>query len=72
MSWHDRTLSAISQAGLVNNLNDGLAWGILPLYFTAAGVDIGRMAILAAVYPTTWGSYRSARVRSRIASDANG
>ena len=55
VSWGDRTLSSISQAGLVNNLNDGLAWGILPLYFAAAGLDIGKIAILAAVYPATWG-----------------
>jgi MFS family permease len=55
VSWRDRTLSSISQAGLVNNLNDGLAWGILPLYFAAAGLDVGRIAILAAVYPATWG-----------------
>lgn len=55
VSWRDRTLSAISQAGLVNNLNDGLAWGILPLYFAVAGLSIERIAILAAVYPTTWG-----------------
>ena len=55
VSWRDRTLSSISQAGLVNNLNDGLAWGILPLYFAAAGLHIGEIAILAAVYPATWG-----------------
>ena len=55
ISWRDRTLSSISQAGLVNNLNDGLAWGILPLYFAVAGLDVGRIAILAAAYPTTWG-----------------
>jgi MFS family permease len=55
VSWRDRTLSAVSQAGLVNNLNDGLAWGILPLYFAAAGLDVGNIAILAAAYPLTWG-----------------
>lgn len=55
VSWRDRTLSSISQAGLVNNLNDGLAWGLLPLHFAAAGLAIERIAILAAVYPTTWG-----------------
>jgi MFS family permease len=55
VSWRDQTLSSISQAGLVNNLNDGLAWAILPLYFLAAGLDIGRIAILAGVYPVTWG-----------------
>jgi MFS family permease len=55
VSWRDRTLSSISQAGLVNNLNDGLAWGILPLYFAASGLDVGRIAVLSAVYPATWG-----------------
>src|SRR5579875_2873303 len=54
VSWRDRTLGAISQAGLVNNLNDGLAWGILPLYF-AATLDVDHVAILAAAYPATWG-----------------
>jgi MFS family permease len=51
----DRTLSSISQAGLVNNLNDGMAWGLFPLFFAAAGMDIGRVALLAAIYPATWG-----------------
>jgi MFS family permease len=55
VSWKDRTLSAISQAGLVNNLNDGLAWGILPLYFAAAGLSVAQIALLAAIYPTIWG-----------------
>jgi MFS family permease len=55
VSWKDRTLSSISQAGLVNNLNDGLAWGLLPLHFAAAGLAIDRIAILSAVYPVTWG-----------------
>lgn len=55
VSWRDRTLSAISQAGLVNNLNDGLAWGLLPLHFAAAGLALERIALLAAVYPATWG-----------------
>ena len=55
VSWRDRTLSSISQAGLVNNLNDGLAWGILPLYFAAAGLGVERIAIIAGAYPTTWG-----------------
>jgi MFS family permease len=55
VSWKDRTLSSISQAGLVNNLNDGLAWGLLPLHFAAAGLPIERIAILSAVYPATWG-----------------
>jgi MFS family permease len=51
----DRNLSSISQAGLVNNLNDGMAWGLFPLFFAAAGLGIGPTATLAAVYPATWG-----------------
>ena len=58
MSWRDRTLSSISQAGLVNNLNDGLVWGLLPLYFASSGLSIGSIAILAAAYPTTWGFFQ--------------
>lgn len=54
-SFRDRALSAACQAGLVNNLNDGLAWGLLPIYFAAAGLSIGRIGILAAIYPAVWG-----------------
>lgn len=54
-SWRQPSLSAVSQAGLVNNLNDGMAWGLLPLYFTAAGLSVGRIGILAAIYPAAWG-----------------
>lgn len=54
-SWRDRNLFSCSQAGMVNNLNDGLAWGILPLYFAAAGMTVGQIGVLAAVYPGVWG-----------------
>jgi MFS family permease len=50
----DHSLSAASQAGLVNNLNDGMAWGLLPLYYAAAGLPIGEIGILAAAYPAVW------------------
>ena len=53
-SFRDRSLSAASQAGLVNNLNDGMAWGLLPLFYAAAGVPIAQIAVLAAVYPAVW------------------
>lgn len=53
-SWQDRRLFAVSQAGLVNNLNDGLAWGLLPLYFAGAGLPLGQISVLAAVYPGVW------------------
>ncbi len=51
----DRNLSSVSQAGLVNNLNDGMAWGLFPLFFAAAGMTLGQIGTLAAVYPATWG-----------------
>jgi MFS family permease len=51
----DCNLSSISQAGLVNNLNDGMAWGLFPLFFSAAGMSLERVATLAAIYPATWG-----------------
>jgi MFS family permease len=54
-SWKDRRLFAVSQAGLVNNLNDGMAWGLFPLFFTAAGLPIDQIAILSALYPAVWG-----------------
>jgi MFS family permease len=50
----DRNLSSISQAGLVNNLNDGMAWGLFPLVFGAAGMNLTQIGTLAAVYPTVW------------------
>jgi MFS family permease len=55
-SWRDRSLSAVSQAGFVNNLNDGLAWGLLPLFFAAGGLGIARIGLLAALYPGVWGA----------------
>lgn len=51
----DRNLSSASQAGLVNNLNDGMAWGLFPIVFAAAGLDLARIGLLAALYPATWG-----------------
>ena len=54
-SWTDRTLSSVSQAGLVNNLNDGMAWGLFPLVFAARGMTLAQVGVLAAVYPATWG-----------------
>ena len=51
----DRNLSAASQAGLVNNLNDGMAWGMFPLVFAAAGMSLVQIGWLAAIYPAVWG-----------------
>jgi MFS family permease len=54
-SFRDRNLFAASQAGLVNNLNDGMSWGIFPLFFATFGLSVERIGFLAAVYPATWG-----------------
>lgn len=54
-SLTDRELSSVSQAGLVNNLNDGMAWGLFPLLFAAAGMSLGEIGTLAAIYPAVWG-----------------
>jgi MFS family permease len=51
----DPRLSSVSQAGLVNNLNDGMAWGLFPLVFAAAGLNLAQIGLLAAIYPATWG-----------------
>ena len=53
-SFTDRNLSSASQAGFVNNLNDGMAWGLFPLFFAASGLPIGQIGVLAAVYPGVW------------------
>lgn len=54
-SLTDRNLSSVSQAGLVNNLNDGMAWGLFPIWFAAFQMNLEQIGILTAVYPATWG-----------------
>jgi MFS family permease len=54
-SFRDPNLSSVCQAGLVKNLNDGMAWGLLPLFFAATGLPLDRIAALAATYPAVWG-----------------
>jgi MFS family permease len=54
-SWKDRALFSCSQAGMINNLNDGVAWGLFPLLFASGGFAVGKIGFLAAVYPATWG-----------------
>ncbi|MDP9369322.1 MAG: MFS transporter [Chloroflexota bacterium] len=54
-TWRDRRLFATSQAGLINNLNDGMAWGLFPLFFAAGGLGLDQIAVLAAIYPGVWG-----------------
>src|SRR5918995_6120185 len=55
-SFRDPVLRACSQAGLVNNLNDALAWGLAPLYLVAQGASVREIAVVAAVYPVVWGA----------------
>jgi len=54
-SFTDPNLSSVSQAGLVNNLNDGMAWGLFPIFYAAAGLSLERIGWLAAIYPAVWG-----------------
>ncbi len=54
-SYGNRNLFACSQAGLVNNLNDGMSWGVFPLFFSAFGLGVERIGLLKAVYPAAWG-----------------
>ena len=55
VSWRDPALGSASQAGMVNNLNDGLAWGLFPLFFAAAGLDVAQIGVLSFTYPAVWG-----------------
>ncbi|WP_257670806.1 MFS transporter [Parapedobacter tibetensis] len=54
-SWKNRNLFSISQAGLINNLNDGMSWGVFPLLFVSAGVSLEGVGWIKAVYPVVWG-----------------
>jgi MFS family permease len=59
-TYGDRNLFASSQAGLVNNLNDGMSWGVFPLLFASFGLGVERIGILKAVYPAVWGTLQVA------------
>jgi MFS family permease len=59
-TYGDRNLFACSQAGLVNNLNDGMSWGVFPLFFQAFGLGVGKIGILKASYPAVWGTLQVA------------
>jgi MFS family permease len=54
-SFRDRNLFAVCQAGLVNNLNDGMSWAIFPMFFASFGLGVERIGVLKAVYPAIWG-----------------
>lgn len=52
--WRDRSLATASRAGLVNNLNEGVAWGLFPILFAAGGLDLGMVGLLTAIAPAVW------------------
>ncbi len=54
-TWRVPSLRACSQAGLVNNLNDALAWGLVPLFLAANGASVGQIGLVAGIYPAVWG-----------------
>jgi predicted MFS family arabinose efflux permease len=54
-TWRNRNLGSVTQAGLVNNLNDGMAWGILPILLASKGFSIAEIGMVAAIYPGVWG-----------------
>ena len=54
-TWRDRSLAAVSRAGLVNNLNEGMAWGLFPIYFALGGLGLGTVGLLVAIAPAVWG-----------------
>lgn len=54
-SWKNKNLGSVTQAGLINNLNDGMAWGLFPVLLASKGFTIGQIAIVTAVYPAVWG-----------------
>jgi MFS family permease len=54
-SYRNPTLFSVSQAGLINNLNDGMAWGLFPLFFASYGLEVGSIGVLVSTYPAVWG-----------------
>ncbi|HQW93557.1 MAG TPA: MFS transporter [Ferruginibacter sp.] len=54
-SWKNKNLGSVTQAGLINNLNDGMAWGIFPILLASKGFPIGEIGIVTAIYPAVWG-----------------
>lgn len=54
-TWKNKNLGSVTQAGLINNLNDGMVWGLLPLLLASKGFTIGQIGIVTAIYPAVWG-----------------
>jgi len=53
-TWKDKNLGSVTQAGLVNNLNDGMAWGLFPILLSSKGLTIGQIGLITAIYPAVW------------------
>jgi MFS family permease len=54
-TWKNKNVGSVTQAGLINNLNDGMAWGLFPILLTAKGFNIAQIGIITAIYPAVWG-----------------
>jgi MFS family permease len=54
-TWKNKNLGSVTQAGLINNLNDGMAWGLFPVLLASKGFTIGQIGVVTAVYPAVWG-----------------
>ena len=54
-TWREHNLSSVTQAGMINNLNDGMAWGLFPVLFATSGLGLREIGWLAAIYPAVWG-----------------
>jgi MFS family permease len=54
-TWKNKNLGSVTQAGLINNLNDGMIWGIFPILLAGKHFSIGEIGIITAVYPAVWG-----------------
>lgn len=54
-TWRDKNLGSVSQAGMINNLNDGMAWGIFPILLSSKGFSLEEIGIIVSVYPAVWG-----------------
>ena len=67
-SFSEPALSAACQAGMVNNLNDGVAWGLFPILYASHGLTVSQIGVLAALYPAVWGA-RAAGHRRPVGPD---
>jgi MFS family permease len=54
-TWKNKNLGSVTQAGLINNLNDGMVWGLFPVLLASKGFSLGQIGIVTAVYPAVWG-----------------